>query len=96
MWSYITSISFFLLSPSVCSRSEVSSRRLMHVSTSARLSCIAVTVAFISVDVSLIVVTSVATLCSVLLILAISVNRESKLGGGSMLGLLLHVKGFVE
>lgn len=67
----------------------------MRISTSARLSCIAVTVAFNSVVVSLIVETSVATLCSVLLILVISVNRQSRLGAGSP-GLLLHVEGFFE
>ena len=93
MRSQITSITLFFLSSSECSHSEVSSQRSMCASTSARLSCIAVTVAFNSVVVSLIVEASVATLCSLLLILAISANRQSRLGDGSPVGPSSSCKG---
>ena len=72
--SYIASVSLLLFASVVSSRSDVSFRWTIRVSTSPCLSCMAATVVFSLVVISLIVETSVATDCSVAFILVISVN----------------------
>lgn len=66
MWSHIGSICLLLLPSTVSSHSQVPSRRTMRVLAFTSLSCMAATFFFSSsVVVSLIVKTSVATVCSV-------------------------------